>query len=75
MAEFDGFDSKQFFNALLTINMEGFFSDPIYGGNRNKASWRMLGFPGLPGVYAEKVDEYRDKRYPMTEPLSIADFS
>jgi gluconate 2-dehydrogenase gamma chain len=75
MAEFDGFDSKQFFNALLTINMEGFFSDPIYGGNRNKASWRMLGFPGLPAVYADKVDEYRDKRYPMTEPLSIADFS
>jgi gluconate 2-dehydrogenase gamma chain len=74
-AEFDGFDSKQFFNALLTINMEGFFSDPIYGGNKNKASWRMLGFPGLPAVYAEKVDEYRDKRYPMTEPLSIADFS
>jgi gluconate 2-dehydrogenase gamma chain len=35
----------------------------------------MLGFPGLPAVYADKVDEYRDKRYPMTEPLSIADFS
>jgi len=75
MAEFEGFDSKQFFNALLTINMEGFFSDPMYGGNRNKASWRMLGFPGLPAVYADKVEEYRDKRYPMTEPLSIADFS
>ena len=34
-AEFDGFDAKQFFTALLTINMEGFFSDPMYGGNRN----------------------------------------
>jgi len=74
-AEFDGLDSKQFFAALLTINMEGFFADPIYGGNRDKASWRMLGFPGLPATYAEQVDEYRDKRYPMTEPQSIADFS
>jgi gluconate 2-dehydrogenase gamma chain len=73
-AEFDGFDSKQFFQQLLTINMEGFFSDPIYGGNRNKASWRMLGFPGLPAIYADKVDEYRNKRY-VAEPQSIADFS
>ena len=23
--------------------MEGFFADPIYGGNRNKVSWRMVG--------------------------------
>lgn len=74
-AEFDGTDAKQFFAALLTINMEGFFSDPIYGGNRNKASWRMLGFPGLPAIYAGKVEQYRDKKYPVTEPQSIADFS
>jgi hypothetical protein len=26
--------------------MEGMFSDPIYGGNRNKAGWRLIGFPG-----------------------------
>lgn len=74
-AEFEGLDAKQFFTALLTINMEGFFSDPIYGGNRNKASWRMIGFPGLPAIYADKVEQYRDKRYPVTEPQSIADFS
>ncbi len=74
-AQFDGFESKPFFNALLTINMEGFFSDPIYGGNRNKASWRMLGFPGLPATYADKVDEYRNKKYVVAEPQSIADFS
>ncbi len=74
-AEFDGFDSKLFFQRLLTITMEGFFSDPIYGGNRNKASWRMLGFPGLPATYADKVDEFRTKRYVVAEPQSIADFS
>jgi gluconate 2-dehydrogenase gamma chain len=55
--------------------MEGFFSDPIHGGNRNKASWRMLGFPGLPATYADKVDAYRDKPYVVAEPQSIADFS
>ncbi len=74
-AEFDSFDSKLFFQRVLTITMEGFFSDPIYGGNRNKASWRMLGFPGLPATYADKVDEWRTKRYVVAEPQSIADFS
>ena len=74
-AEFNGFDSKLFFQRLLQITMEGFFADPIHGGNRNKASWRMLGFPGLPALYADKVDEYRDKPFPVTEPQSIADFS
>ena len=74
-AEFNGFDSRLFFQRLLQITMEGFFSDPLYGGNKNKASWRMLGFPGLPATYADKIDEYRDKPYPAVEPQSIADFS
>jgi gluconate 2-dehydrogenase gamma chain len=73
-AEYEDFDLKTFFQRLLTITMEGFFADPIYGGNRNKASWRMLGFPGLPATYADKIDQYRNKRY-VTEPQSIADFS
>ena len=68
------FNGKQFFEALLTITMEGFFADPIYGGNRNKAGWRMVGYPGLPAVYSTLIDEYRTKRY-VVEPQSIADFS
>ena len=66
--------ARQFFNALLTITMEGFFADPIYGGNRNMASWKMLGFPGLPATYANVIDQYRDKPY-TAAPQSIADFS
>ena len=73
-AEFANFSSRGFFARLLTMTMEGFFGDPIYGGNRNKASWRMLGFPGLPATYAHLIDAYRDKRY-VAEPKSIADFS
>jgi gluconate 2-dehydrogenase gamma chain len=73
-AEFMGLGSKPFFEALLAITMEGFFSDPIYGGNRDKASWKMLGFPGLPATYADKVDEYLTRRY-TAPPRSIADFS
>jgi gluconate 2-dehydrogenase gamma chain len=73
-AQLDNFSGKQFFEALLTITMEGFFADPIYGGNRNKAGWKMVGYPGLPAVYSTLIDEYRNKRY-VAEPQSIADFS
>jgi gluconate 2-dehydrogenase gamma chain len=73
-AEFIGLGSKPFFEALLAVTMEGFFSDPIYGGNRDKAAWKMLGFPGLPATYAGKFDEYLTKRY-TAPPQSIADFS
>jgi gluconate 2-dehydrogenase gamma chain len=73
-ATLDGFDGKQFFEAVLKITMEGFFADPIYGGNRDKAGWKMVGYPGLPAVYSSLIDEYRNKRY-VVEPQSIADFS
>jgi gluconate 2-dehydrogenase gamma chain len=72
--QFDNYSATAFFDRLLTIVMEGFFSDPLYGGNRSKASWTMLGFPGLPATYADKVDAYRNKRY-VAPPQSIADFS
>jgi gluconate 2-dehydrogenase gamma chain len=73
-AAFEDFDAKAFFQRLLAITMEGFFSDPVYGGNRGKVSWRMLGFPGLPATYVDKLEQYRNKRY-VAEPQSIADFS
>jgi gluconate 2-dehydrogenase gamma chain len=73
-AELGDFDAREFFDALLTLVMEGFLADPIYGGNRNKAAWKMIGYPGLPALYANSIDEYRHKRY-LVEPQSIADFS
>jgi gluconate 2-dehydrogenase gamma chain len=73
-AEFADFSARGFFDRLLAITMEGFFSDPLYGGNRDKAAWKMLGFPGLPATYAHLIDEYRDKRY-VAPPQSIVDFS
>jgi len=73
-AELIDFNGKQFFDALLDLTMEGFFSDPIYGGNRNKVSWKMIGFPGLPATYANLIEPYRNKRYAVP-PQSISDFS
>jgi gluconate 2-dehydrogenase gamma chain len=73
-AEFAGFGSAMFFNALLQITMEGFFADPIYGGNRDMASWKMVGYPGLPATYRHDIRKYLGKVYDKP-PRSIADFS
>jgi gluconate 2-dehydrogenase gamma chain len=73
-AQFEGFDAKPFFEALLQSAMEGFFADPMYGGNRNKVSWRMVGYPGLPATWATRAEALRGKKVTI-EPQSIADFS
>jgi gluconate 2-dehydrogenase gamma chain len=73
-AAFADFNAKSFFEALYQSAMEGFFADPVYGGNRNKVSWRMVGYPGLPSRYAATAQAYRGKKLNI-EPRSIADFS
>jgi gluconate 2-dehydrogenase gamma chain len=73
-AELPGFTGAMFFDALLQITMEGFFADPIYGGNRDKAAWKMVGYPGLPATYREEFKTYLGKKYDKP-PRSIADFS
>jgi len=47
-----------FFNLLLDNTVEGFFSDPIYGGNRDKIGWKLVGFPGVAAVYTQHVDKH-----------------
>jgi gluconate 2-dehydrogenase gamma chain len=42
----DGVDAKAFFAQLWQNTLEGFWSDPIYGGNRDLAGWKLIGFPG-----------------------------
>ncbi|HEX5238171.1 MAG TPA: gluconate 2-dehydrogenase subunit 3 family protein [Sphingomicrobium sp.] len=39
-------DAKAFFALLLQNTIEGYFADPIYGGNRDMGAWHMIGFPG-----------------------------
>jgi gluconate 2-dehydrogenase gamma chain len=73
-AAFADFTAKPFFEALYQSAMEGFFADPIYGGNHNKVSWRMVGYPGLPASYGAKAEAYRGKKLNI-EPQSIADFT
>ena len=72
---FEGGPPARTFFAMLYQNvMEGMFADPIYGGNRNKAGWKMIGFPGVIAVHAQNVDRYRDRKY-VADYVSISDMS
>jgi gluconate 2-dehydrogenase gamma chain len=70
----DGVSGQEFFNLLLATAMQGFFADPVYGGNRDKVSWKMVGFPGAVAIYSEHIKTYRNKKYDV-EPKSIVDLS
>jgi gluconate 2-dehydrogenase gamma chain len=50
--------SKSFFAMFLQNVLEGYFSDPIYGGNKGGSAWAMIGFPGAHYDYSEWVTAY-----------------
>ena len=54
-------DAKSFFTMFLQNTMEGFFSDPLYGGNRDMAGWKLLGFPGARYDYRPYVKKHGQK--------------
>jgi gluconate 2-dehydrogenase gamma chain len=68
--KFSGIDAQAFFNQILKDVKQGFFADPIYGGNRNMVSWRRIGFPGTRYNYLDWIDRHNE-RYPLP-PVSIA---
>jgi gluconate 2-dehydrogenase gamma chain len=70
----NGPPARVFFTTMYQTVMEGMFSDPIYGGNRNKAGWKIIGFPGVIAVHYQNVEKFRDKKY-IADTLSIADVS
>lgn len=61
-----------FFRLLRMHAMQGLFCDPIYGGNRNKLGWKLVGFPGVYGNYVDVIDRYADRPFEV-EPAGIAD--
>jgi gluconate 2-dehydrogenase gamma chain len=56
--DLSGVPSDVFFDHLWQCTQEGFFSDPVYGGNRGMTAWRMVGFPGAYASYYELVDQH-----------------
>lgn len=70
--ELESVSSRLFFDLLWRNTLEGFFSDPMYGGNRDKIGWKLIGFPGVASAaYAGLLQKY-DEAY-LVEPVSILD--
>lgn len=69
--DLDGVPSAVFFDMLLRMTVEGFFSDPVYGGNRDMVGWRMIGFPGAYADYFDAVDKHGVKF--ERKPMSLAE--
>ena len=38
--------NPEFFPLLITHTRQGFYADPIYGGNKDQVGWKVIGFPG-----------------------------
>ncbi len=68
VAEFTWPTSRAFFNMLRTHTIEGMFADPIYGGNRDFAGWKLIGFPGAQPFFTKPEIQSRAvfSRAPMT---------
>lgn len=64
-----GIAGKHFFTVLVKDIQEGFFADPIYGGNRDMCAWKMIGFPGARYDYRDWVGRHNEP-YPLP-PVSI----
>jgi len=65
----EGVNGRAFFEQLLQNTQEGFFADPVYGGNRDMAGWKMIGYPGARYDYRDWVERHNE-RYPLP-PVSI----
>ncbi|SJL83794.1 gluconate 2-dehydrogenase subunit 3 family protein [Vibrio palustris] len=67
--ELPGLDGTLFFKHLLALTKQGFFSDPMHGGNKHMAAWKMIGFPGARSSFYEWKDN-TDKPYSIA-PVAI----
>jgi gluconate 2-dehydrogenase gamma chain len=61
-----------FFALLWRNTQEGFFADPLHGGNRDKIGWKLIGFPGVAAAdYATHMGHFNVPY--RVEPVSILD--
>jgi gluconate 2-dehydrogenase gamma chain len=67
-SEFTYPTAQAFFNAVRMHTMEGMFADPIYGGNKDFAGWKLVGFPGAQPLFtaADMQSKQAFTRAPIT---------
>lgn len=55
--QFKDFSSRMLFAAIYANTMEGYFADPIYGGNRDMVGWKLVGFPGVRYDFRDVIEK------------------
>jgi gluconate 2-dehydrogenase gamma chain len=66
--------AQEFFSTVRTHTMEGMFADPLYGGNKDFAGWRLVGFPGAQAMFTpiDLQSKQAFTRAPMVGLQSVA---
>jgi gluconate 2-dehydrogenase gamma chain len=65
-----GLSSSLFFELLRSLTIEGIYADPLYGGNKDMAGWKMKEYPGVQLSYTDHVEE---EEFLQIEPKSLHD--
>lgn len=65
---FQGYPAASFFSMLRTNTLEGVYSDPLYGGNKDMGGWKMKKYPGSQMSYAQYIEQ---DGVPEIEPMSL----
>jgi len=65
----DTLKSSLFVGSMVADSKNGYFSDPIYGGNKGMKAWIAIGFPGARASFHEWVSQHNVK-YPLG-PVSL----
>jgi gluconate 2-dehydrogenase gamma chain len=55
-----------FFQMLKSVTLEGVYSDPLYGGNKNMDGWKMRHYPGSQMAYAQIIEKDFKKIKPQS---------
>ena len=63
-------ESTHFFDLLRQNTIEGMFSDPVHGGNKDMIGWQLVGFPGPRMSNYEEVDKYFGEAF-RPKPVSL----
>lgn len=61
--------ASSFFEMLRSATLEGVYSDPLYGGNKNMQGWIMRNYPGSQMAYTNIID----KEFTVIPPVSLKD--
>ena len=56
-------DFLSFFPLLVLNTRQGFYGDPVYGGNENRIGWAVIGFDGPPSLASTMDGSYTTLKY------------